>query len=1092
MATTVTNPFTPAPIQVPNGSGSTSSVDKSIIPYMRLNEIEFVAHNLAPHKDAHVFFEDVIVDRFVQNASVLKLDGINGNTANMFSQGDVIYCNTTHSIATVISYSGANTLYVNENYIAINIAAVGANTLDPSYYSVGDLISQSNIIPNSTPGSMTFSGTVVYYNSGDGILVVTPLFGSLVANNSGLDLSTNANPVIYNNDVQKTQISYARNVVSGARFTDSTQITNITKGFTSRTAASSSYISYSGVANTTANNYYTAVPANANTIIASSNVPSIAIGNTLYITSGTGFGQINKILSVDSDNVTIRCQNAFSSLPDSTSLYSYNQLTVDDTGMTAGIFQLPESPNLKFLSGYAVMTITDSMIINDPNSLMKSTAYYYAGFDIPTSSGASPLITPMTVVPNGGALINPGDPSSSKYELNPTNLVDTSSAGLAPGLYDSTNTLPGVPRLHPLAQTFTTPKPKSAKTNYGIFVTSIDLWFSNKPVSPSPQLPVVVKLATVVNGIPTSNVLGTAIVQCSDIVTINIASNQLPDTANIASLATYNSTSTKFKFKDPIYLNPATDYAIIVYAESPDYDILTTEIGQTDLASGSALRKVSKQPGVGDFFTSQNSSQWTPIPNVNMMFSLNKAQFSTDPVTWNFKVSALDRYSSGYYNDVLLTSSATTYPSTLLEYKIQSLIVDYATNTLVADPTLTQINPGKVFNFGDKLSTSALNSKSRWLTSGNTNSIVLQVDMQSLDSDVNPTFNSENLGLITGTNVINNGGLNSHNFGIINPGIHFSYPNVAISIISNRNSSNTTQDPTVQLLDGISANANVSQYMLGEVSGKLYDINVWNRGSGYVGTPSVIVNEPNTTVPIVTANVISGNLVVNVTSAAMQTNLFNKAFNFPTGGNVSFSAYAGNTYTITDRNLTVQTATSSGAIVAAFNIASQSYMSNTAGGTVTFEPQNAIISSTGEDQASGGNALCRYHTKQIVLADGFDSGDLRVWIDGIIPNGTSVQVYYKVMSRTDVDQFKNKKWQLMAPVNPVNSPDQQTPVEIQYADYPLIGGNPSGKLQYIENGTQYPLGGTFKYFAIKLVLFAADPSVPPVITGLRAIAVPAG
>ena len=81
----------------------------------------------------------------------------------------------------------------------------------------------------------------------------------------------------------------------------------------------------------------------------------------------------------------------------------------------------------------------------------------------------------------------------------------------------------------------------------------------------------------------------------------------------------------------------------------------------------------------------------------------------------------------------------------------------------------------------------------------------------------------------------------------------------------------------------------------------------------------------------------------------------------------------------------------------------------------------------------------------------------------------------------------------MTPVVNYNSPDQSTPVEIAYVSGPLIGGvNPSGSVSYIENGIQYPLGGTFKYFAIKLVLLAADPSVSPTVTGLRALAVPAG
>jgi len=61
-----------------------------------------------------------------------------------------------------------------------------------------------------------------------------------------------------------------------------------------------------------------------------------------------------------------------------------------------------------------------------------------------------------------------------------------------------------------------------------------------------------------------------------------------------------------------------------------------------------------------------------------------------------------------------------------------------------------------------------------------------------------------------------------------------------------------------------------------------------------------------------------------------------------------------------------------------------------------------------------------------------------------------------------------------------------------YAPSPLVNGQPSGKLSYTQNGVLYPLGGTFKYFAIKLVLLASDPTTVPVLSGLKVAAYPAG
>jgi hypothetical protein len=47
-------------------------------------------------------------------------------------------------------------------------------------------------------------------------------------------------------------------------------------------------------------------------------------------------------------------------------------------------------------------------------------------------------------------------------------------------------------------------------------------------------------------------------------------------------------------------------------------------------------------------------------------------------------------------------------------------------------------------------------------------------------------------------------------------------------------------------------------------------------------------------------------------------------------------------------------------------------------------------------------------------------------------------------------------------------------------------------LKYTENGRQYPIGGKFKYFAVKVGLTAADTTVAPYIQNLRIIATPGG
>ena len=122
----------------------------------------------------------------------------------------------------------------------------------------------------------------------------------------------------------------------------------------------------------------------------------------------------------------------------------------------------------------------------------------------------------------------------------------------------------------------------------------------------------------------------------------------------------------------------------------------------------------------------------------------------------------------------------------------------------------------------------------------------------------------------------------------------------------------------------------------------------------------------------------------------------------------------------------------------------------------------------------------------ITLADGFDAGDLQVSLDAVRPQGTDIQVYYKVMSGQDTANFSNKPWRQMQKTADVFSPDQNRAIGLTY-----VTGS-TGQISYIQNGITYPLGGKYKYFAIKIVLFANDPTVPPLVQNFSAIATPNG
>ena len=200
-------------------------IDTSMVPYIRSNEVEFVAHNLKPYKLSKLFFDDVAVNQFCQGACRMLLDSkkaitlsrnnattidashvvyqgssntvntfngivdsftsanstivirrllgsfdkdsqlfienvstgvtyancnvisiVNIDTADSFYAGESVVCpERNNGYATVIATSGENVLYLNKNYISLNVTAVGGNTLTGTIggYKSGDVIFQT-------------------------------------------------------------------------------------------------------------------------------------------------------------------------------------------------------------------------------------------------------------------------------------------------------------------------------------------------------------------------------------------------------------------------------------------------------------------------------------------------------------------------------------------------------------------------------------------------------------------------------------------------------------------------------------------------------------------------------------------------------------------------------------------------------------------------------------------------------------------------------------------------------------------------------------------------------------------------------------
>jgi len=162
--------------------------------------------------------------------------------------------------------------------------------------------------------------------------------------------------------------------------------------------------------------------------------------------------------------------------------------------------------------------------------------------------------------------------------------------------------------------------------------------------------------------------------------------------------------------------------------------------------------------------------------------------------------------------------------------------------------------------------------------------------------------------------------------------------------------------------------------------------------------------------------------------------------------------------------------------------------------TITLTPgagggSNASVTYNGEDKKSGGNAKTRYMTRRVTLADGFDSGDLRVYLTAYKPSGSNIHVYYKVLSGSDTDLFDDKNYQLMGQLGNASY------VSTSDDDYRELVFAP-GSTDLANNAITYTSGSTayntFKTFSIKVVMSGSDTTEVPKVRDLRAIALPSG
>ena len=275
-----------------------------------------------------------------------------------------------------------------------------------------------------------------------------------------------------------------------------------------------------------------------------------------------------------------------------------SKLSTDEAGNFVGIFNVP--PNM-FQTGSRVFRVDNRAVSTDPST---ATTYAEATF---TASG---LAT-----------------QSQQLQFSPSiDSAATTFTQVSQQTQTSISTITTYTPYDPIAQTFII-----NKDNYpnGLFIKSIKIFFYSKP---STNIPVTLSIVGTLNGYPNGKTL--------DYSKVTLDSSQVVTSKNPHYLD--SSTYTEFMFDAPVYIQPGTLYAILLEANSPDYEVYYAQQNQLAIPStAKALptdpnpsnpTKVGTAPYVGALFESQNSITWTADQTKDLMFVIDRCVFDTTQI----------------------------------------------------------------------------------------------------------------------------------------------------------------------------------------------------------------------------------------------------------------------------------------------------------------------------------------------------------------------------------------------------------------------------------------------------------------------------
>lgn len=619
--------------------------------------------------------------------------------------------------------------------------------------------------------------------------------------------------------------------------------------------------------------------------------------------------------------------------------------------------------------------------------------------------------------------------------------------------------------LQPLAQSFT------VDTATGIYATALDLFFSRIDY----RYPVNVELRTMQNGVPTDKVI--PFTACS----MRAISQDL--TTPYIAVSSDATVPTRFTFEAPVFLMGGTEYCFVIYSNSDQYRVWASEKFAYDITGiglSGAGRKVIDNPYNGVMFRSSNASTWAADQLRDIKFVLHRAVF-----------------------DVAKPATIILNEDDNIQKRLDANPVETYKNSNIV--RIHHTNHG----FFSMVGNTARSAVKLTLITGTGNPAVINgIPITELNATHNVLDVEPDSYTIRVSTLATASGLGGGDAAVSTDYIPFDVLRPSIDIISTPNTSSVwkMKKTSGQSLGGsenpnqldtdytrVDINKNIALDAPGVVLpavGRTF-MNVANSKSLFL--KGLLTSKANNLSPVIDlerSSAIAVNNRINKPGAAITqytsgsttnastTIVLSSAANIMVGYKVH-GPYIPNDATVTlisSNTITISSATT-GIIPTA--------------SPIFFQPNdttvNYVMNYAAETAPLGGAALSKYITRKVELND--PASAIKVWISANRPNGSNIDVYYKIQRTDDTDgNFDTDYgWNLAS----TDSADG-----VPYSDNPDRYSEVSYTIDIDDFKTAFGLSGTpvdgdvqFTAFAIKVVFTSNNSSRVPSCKEFRAVAV---